>query len=202
LGSGLTIRPASQWQASVDPTYSHSVESRQYVATRSGGAAATFGQRYIFSFIERSTLSARFRLNYAFTPNFTAEAYAEPFAASGRFYDFGELTAPRSKELRVYGEQGSGTSITRETDGSHTVRDGSASFTIAPLDFNRLSFRSNLVLRWEWRPGSTAYLIWQQSRQDLGAAGQLVNPSDLWDATRAAGDNFFVVKVSYWLGVS
>ena len=96
--TGIAIRPASQWQASVDPTYSHSVDGRQYVTTRAGGSAATFGKRYVFSFIERSTLSARFRLNYAFTPNFTVEAYAEPFAASGRFYDFGELPAPRSRD--------------------------------------------------------------------------------------------------------
>ena len=65
---------------------------------RAAARAATFGQRYIFAFIERSTLSARFRLNYAFTPNFTVEGYAEPFAASGRFYDFGELPAPRSRD--------------------------------------------------------------------------------------------------------
>src|SRR5207253_8575073 len=70
-----------------------------------GGSAATFGQRYIFSFIERSTLSARFRLNYAVTPNFTLEGYAEPFAASGRFYDFGELPAPRGRSLRVRSEE-------------------------------------------------------------------------------------------------
>ena len=56
-------------------------------------------------------------------------------------------------------------------------------------------------MKTRWLPGSTAYLIWQQSRQDLGAAGELVNPRDLWDATRSAGDNFIVVKVSYWLGV-
>jgi hypothetical protein len=199
--AGLSVRPASQWQASVDPTYSRSVDARQYVATRAGGSAATFGQRYIFAFLERSTLSARFRLNYALTPNFTVEGYAEPFAASGRFYDHGELPAARSRELRVYGAEGTGTTIARAPDGGHTVRDGSDAFTLPALDFNRLSFRSNVVLRWEWLPGSTAFLIWQQSRQDLGAAGELVNPRDLWDATRSAGDNFIVVKVSYWLGV-
>ncbi len=194
--SGITIRPASQWQASVDPSYSRSVESRQYVSTRTGGTSATFGNRYIFSFIERSTLSARFRLNYAFTPNFTAEGYAEPFAASGRFYDFGELPSPRASALRVYGSQ------THEANGTTTIADGSDKFSLPALDFNRLSFRSNLVLRWEYLPGSTAFLIWQQSRADLGAAGQLINPRDLWDATtRAAGDNLFVVKISYWLGV-
>ena len=46
------------------------------------------------------------------------------------------------------------------------MTDGATTFTIPQLDFNRLSFRSNLVLRWEWLPGSTAFLIWQQSRQD------------------------------------
>ena len=82
--------------------------------TRADGSAATFGQRYIFSFIERSTLSARFRLNYAFTPNFTVEGYAEPFAASGRFYDFGELPAPRSRAAAH---------VRRERDG-HDDREG------------------------------------------------------------------------------
>jgi len=98
--------------------------------------------------------------------------------------------------LRVYGTQ------KHESDGTTTVVDGSQGFTLPALDFNRLSFRSNLVLRWEYLPGSTAYLIWQQSRADVGAAGQLINPRDLWDATsRAAGDNLFVVKISYWMGV-
>src|ERR1051325_8782585 len=95
----------------------NSVGGRQYVTTGTDGTPATFGGRYIFSYIERSTLSARFRLNYALTPNFTIEGYAEPFAASGRFYDFGELPAARSRALRLY-------ATTRETNGSTTVRDG------------------------------------------------------------------------------
>jgi hypothetical protein len=199
--SGISIRPAPQWQASVDPTYSRSVDGRQYVSTRSDGTPVTFGRRYIFSYIERSTLSARFRLNYAVTPNFTAEAYAEPFAASGHYYNFGELPAPRSSALRIYGTSGTSTTITRETNGTSTVRDGSATFTLPALDFNRLSFRSNFVLRWEWRPGSTAYLIWQERRENTNAAGQLIDPRDLWNAARAAGDNFFAIKISYWMGV-
>ena len=198
--AGITVRPAPRWQASIDPTYSRAVDSRQFVATRSGGSAATFGQRYIFSFIERSTLSARLRLNYALTPNFTMEGYMEPFAASGRFYDFGELAAARSRALRVYGATGTGTTIARDATG-YTVRDGAQSFTLPALDFKRLSFRSNLVLRWEWLPGSTAYLIWQQNRQESDPAARLINPRDLWDSTGSSGDNFFVLKVSYWFGL-
>jgi len=201
LSTGLTVRPASRWQASIDPAYTRAVDSRQYVATRAGGPAATFGQRYVFAFVERSTLSARFRLNYAFTPNFTAEGYAEPFAASGRFHDFGELTAARSRELRVYGEPGTGTTVMRDSIG-HTIVDGASTFTLPALDFDRLSFRSNLVLRWEWRPGSTAFLVWQQNRQELGTDARPVRPGDLRDAIRAHGDNILVVKVSYWFGVN
>ena len=161
----------------------------------------TFGNRYIFSFIERSTLSARFRLNYALTPNFTVEGYAEPFAASGRYFDIGELSAPRAKTLRTYGAAGTGSTITRDSTGASTVRDGTSSFTLPALDFNRLSFRSNLVFRWEWLPGSTAFLIWQQRRADNGLPGQLIGPRDLWDSARATGDNFIALKVSYWMGV-
>jgi hypothetical protein len=201
LSAGISVRPSARWQASIDPTYSRSVDGRQYVTTRTGGSAATFGNRYIFSFIERSTLSARLRLNYALTPNFTMEGYAEPFAASGRYYDFGELSAPRSRVMRVYGGAGTGTTAVHEQSGTTTVRDGTDSFSIPALDFNRLSFRSNLVLRWEWLPGSTAFLIWQQRREDVATIGQPIGPRDLWDSARATGDNFFAIKVSYWMGV-
>lgn len=201
VATTLTVRPASRWQASVDPTYSRLTDARQYVTTRAGGSGATYGQRYIFSYIERSTLSARFRVNYAFTPNFTVEAYAEPFAASGRFFDFGELSAAKSKIQRVYGAAGTGTTITRDTTGATLVRDGATSFTIPNLDFNRRSFRSNLVLRWEWLPGSTAFLIWQQSRQGSDPVGRLIGGRDLLDATKSAGDHFLVMKLSYLFGV-
>ncbi len=197
----LTVRPASRWQASIDPTYSRIVDPRQYVGTRAGGSPATYGSRYIFSYIERSTLSARFRLNYAFTPNFTAEGYAEPFTASGRYYDFGELSAARSGVQRVYGATETGTSIVRNDNGTSTVTDGASTFNLPALDFNRLSFRSNLVLRWEWLPGSTAFLIWQQSRAGSDATGRLIQLHDLSNAIQARGDNFLVAKISYLFGV-
>ena len=81
------------------------------------------------------------------------------------------------------------------------IVDGNDTFTIPSLDFNLLSFRSNLALRWEWLPASTAFLIWQQNRQDTDTAGRFIQPRDLLDATPATGDHFLVMKVSYLLGV-
>ena len=205
--TGLSVRPTHRWQASLDLSYSRSVDTRQYVATIPS-PSATYQRRWVFSSLERSTLSGRLRLNYALTPDFTIEGYAEPFAASGRFFGFGEVpvqpctsgtNCPVSRALRLYGSSGSGTSIAPSTDG-YEVRDGEETFLLPVLDFNRLSFRSNLVLRWEWLPGSTAYLIWQQARQDEAGAGSHIGLSDLWAAAGAEGDNFFVAKVSYWLG--
>jgi hypothetical protein len=199
LMAGLAVRAAPRWQFQVSPQYSRSVEMRQYLSTVAGGPATTYGSRYVFAAIERSTISTQLRLNYAFTPDLTLEGYAEPFAASGRFYNVGELSAPRSRDLRLYGT--GGTSIARRADGAFVVTEGTSSFTIPNPDFNRLSLRSNVVLRWEWRPASTLFLIWQQNRQQVTPAGMLVRPGSLWDTTGADGDNFLAVKVTYWLSV-
>jgi hypothetical protein len=64
-----------------------------------------------------------------------------------------------------------------------------------------LSFRSNLVMRWEWSPGSTLFLVWQQNRRTSEAFGDPARFDELWRTTRSAGDNFLSVKVSYWLPV-
>jgi hypothetical protein len=199
MNAGLTARPTGQWSLSAQPQYSRLVEPRQYLATRPGGSPATFGQRYIFSFIDRSTLSAQIRLSYLLKPDLTLELYAEPFAASGRYFGFGELPAPRSRSLRVYGTDG--TTVARGADGSVQVTDGGNAFTLANPDFSVVSFRSNLVLRWEWRPGSTLFLVWQQNRNGSRPVGDLVGPGRLWDSITATGDNFLALKIAYWLPV-
>ena len=196
LQGAFLLRAAPRWQAQISPQYTRYVDTRQYVTTTAGGPVATFGSRYVFGAIEWGIVSTQFRLNYAFTPDLTLEAYVEPFAASGRYFNFGELPAPRSLDLRRYGTNG--TSITRTAD-SVVVTDGTQRFPVANPDFNNLSFRSNLVLRWEWARGSTLYLIWQQNRAATTPSGNLVRLGSLWDAATAEGENFLALKISYWL---
>lgn len=197
VSGGLSFRPGNRIELSIDPAYARWVNPRQFYSTLSGGSTETFGNRYIFSFVERSELASRVRLNYAIGPDLTLETYAEPFASSGRFYRIGELPRPRSYSLREYGTDG--TTMTRFENDSIVVTDGSARFQLPVRDFNVLSFRSNFVIRWEWRPGSTAYLVWQQNRGDQVVNGALVRPSRLFDAVTADGDNVFAVKLNYWI---
>ena len=191
------MRPGNRIEFSADPSYARWVDPRQYVATLSGGAAATYGSRYVFAYADRSELSATLRFNLALTPGLTLETYAQPFASSGRFFGIGELPAARSYGIRTYGTDG--TTIERFGTDSLVVTDGAARFTLPDRDFNVLSFRGNFVLRWEWRRGSTAYLVWQQNRDDETVSPSRVHPRSLLDALAAGGENVFAIKVNYWL---
>jgi hypothetical protein len=195
LELSFSLRPGDRWELSFDPEWSRGTDTRQFVTAEGNGRAETFGMRYVFAHVDLSEISGRFRLNYTFTANLTLETYVEPFAASGRFHHFGELLAPRRRELLEYGTNG--TTIVRNADGTHTVTDGSETFEIDNEDFNERSFRTNAVLRWEWRLGSTLYLVWQQNR-----SAQLpfapARPGHLFGALDARGENVLAIKVSYW----
>jgi hypothetical protein len=194
----VTLRPSARLALSAEPSWQSGTDPRQYVTSLDGGTR-TYGRRYVFAFIDRTTISARLRVNYTFTPNLTVEAYGEPFVASGQYSRFGELWAPRSRDLRTYGTDG--TTVTVDSLGERTVVDGAETFTLSNRDFRVLSFRSNVVLRWEWLPGSTLFVVWQQNRRTSDEVAEAVRFSDLRRTTQAAGDNFLSVKVSYWLPV-
>jgi len=204
LSGGLTLQPSTRFQVSATPNYLRAISPRQYVTTFTGGGpAATYGSRYVFARIDQSTFLMQLRANYTIGPDLTLELYGEPFAASGRYYGLGELAAARTFRLREYGTSGGGTTLARDSAGDYTITDngGADTLRIANPDFNILSFRSNAVLRWEWRPGSTLYLVWAQNKFGYQPTARLVGFGDLADSFGARGDNFFAVKVSYWIPV-
>jgi hypothetical protein len=194
------FQAGSRWGLSVSPQYLRLVDVRQYLTTLAGGPDSTFGSRYVFGRVDRSTYSTQLRANYTFKPDVTLDLYAEPFAASGRYDGLGQLSAARSRFLRLYGTDG--TTLTPHADGSLLVTDGEASFALPNRNFNVLSFRSNLVLRWEWRPGSTLYLVWQQDRAADAVGTSRATIGDMFSSLRARGDNYFVVKTSFWFSPS
>ena len=195
----VAAQPSPRWLLSLNPNYQRRVNTQQYVATLAEESARTYGRRYVFGHIDRSTYSATVRLNYTFKPDLNVDFYAEPFVASGHYVRFGELLEARSRVLRVYGTDG--TTISRQADKSYEVTDGSTTFDLRNIDFNVLSFRSNLVLRWEWRPGSTVYVVWQQDRSSREAVGTRVTAGNLVDSFSAPGRNLLAVKASFWFSL-
>ncbi len=212
LSMNLRFRPGSRWQFSLRPAWRQSNNARQYIGVYPGGTPATYDERYVFSWVKQTTLSMQLRLNYSFTPALTLEAYAEPFASSGDFSEYGELAAAETSSLREYGTDN--TTIVQDPSGNYVVTDGTngQTFTLPNNNFNVLSYRSNVVLRWEWRPGSALFLIWQQNRESDCSAGYDtgicyqedrtpgggLEAGDLVASRGVPGDNLLVLKATYW----
>jgi len=188
----------SRFEFSIEPVFLSSVNPRQYVLTIENEGNKTFGNRYIFSEIKQYTLLTRFRLNFAITSDFTFEYYAEPFASNGDYSRFGELRKAETHDLKYYGKEG--TTIFGEGK-FYWVEDGNSNFGFSNPDFNILSFRSNLVLRWEYLPGSTIYLVWQQNKYNFENATGKVDFDTFIDSYKAKGNNSIALKMSYWLPV-
>ncbi len=202
---GLGFEPTDRFAFRVAPGVSWMTDRRQYYTERDRDTDRTYGQRYIFSTVDRKTVSMQLRANYSFTPDLNLEFYAEPFASSGKFSRFGELPEARSFDLREYGTDGTTIEekVEVDEDGNSTriyeVTDGAETFFLDDFDFNTVSFRSNLVMRWEFRPGSTLFVVWQRNLSDYANIGDPVNVSDMFSSLGAAGQNILAIKLSYWL---
>ncbi|MFW6079868.1 MAG: DUF5916 domain-containing protein, partial [Gemmatimonadota bacterium] len=196
------FKPASNWTVSLGPRYSVQHDPAQYITqVEDPTATETFGRRYIFAPLDRTTLNMDVRLNVAFSADVTLELYAQPFIASGDFGAPRQLGAPRTFEFDSFGADGIGR-IDAEDDGWRIDPDGDGpaeSFFIDESDFNVRSLRGNAVLRWQWRPGSTLFLVWQQERSaDAFAAGDFDFDRDARALFGAEPDNVLVVKMNYW----
>ncbi len=156
-------KPVSHIALSMGPGYERVRERAQYV---SGGpddpaVTSTYGHRYVFGTLDQRTLLANIRLNCAFSPRLTLQLFAQPLVSTGRFADFKELAEPRTFDFVHYGAgavRSGGTVSVTPTVG--------APFSFSDPDFDFKSLRGNAVLRWEYLPGSTLFLVWTQERTD------------------------------------
>lgn len=201
---GMALKPASNMFIQLAPSYSYDEGSAQYVASVDDPTAVAFdGTRYVFGAIRTRTLSLDTRVNWTFSPGLTLQLFAQPFLASGKYARFREFAAPGSWQKLDYGsdmgriERDAGTArYVVDPDG-----DGPAhSFSFADPDFTYRSLRGTAVLRWEYRPGSTAYLVWTQQREGSDQSGDFDLSRQRAALFRDRPDNVFLLKLTYWLG--
>jgi hypothetical protein len=209
LGVNFTWIASQTVAIDIGPNFSKSRSTAQYLQTVTDATATgTFGRRFLFADIDQTTLSLTARINAVLTPLVSFELYAQPFISSGRYQSPKELAAARSYAFRRFGvDRGT---MTRNAAGGYVIDpDGGGpaqTFTVSNRDFNVRSLNGNAVFRWEWRPGSTLFLVWQQSRADrlvVNQMGDRVGSFDFGrdsrDLFRIEPDNIFMVKVNYWL---
>ncbi|CAN5626842.1 hypothetical protein BH23BAC4_BH23BAC4_16960 [soil metagenome] len=202
VGLGVTVRPTAALEVGVTPRFGRDLEPFQYVGSVSrqspgGGPPGDF-PRYVFAEIDQTSLDVGVRVNWTFRPNLTLQLYAQPFVATGQYDQFKELDRPRSLDALVYG-QDIGTA-TQTENGTRIEPGDRSSFTIPDLDFTYRSLRGNAVLRWEFRPGSTMFLVWQQRRTDFVSFQDATLIDDLGAIFRAPVENVLLLKASFWWG--
>jgi hypothetical protein len=161
-------KPGSNFNISFNPSYSTSHDVAQWVtAVDDESMTDTYGTRYIFAAIDQKIVSCSIRLNWIFTPRLSLQAYIQPFIAVGAYKGFKELARPGSFDFNRFG-QGDSSIFYADVDELYTVDpDGPGAapvFTFGTPDFNYKSLRGTVVLRWEYRPGSTLYAVWTQNR--------------------------------------
>lgn len=205
---GVGLKPAANVFISLSPSFVADEDAAQYVtAVEDPTATSFYGTRYVFGFLKSRTLSLDTRVNWTFNPNLTLQLFAQPFIASGAYSSFREFAAPRTYKKLVYGEDigtiartpataSSGAQYTVDPDGAGPA----AAFSFGDPDFTFRSLIGNAVVRWEYRPGSTVFFVWTQSRTGFDPNGHFDFGSQKTAIFRDRPTNVFQVKVNYWIG--
>jgi hypothetical protein len=201
ISPSVELKPASNVSVSIGPDYNRDITNAQWIgAFNDPTATATYGTRYVFAELDQTTLAASIRLNWTFTPKLSLQLYAQPLISAGDYDDFKELARPRSYDFNIYGEGES------TIDKQNYIADPDGAGPAQPIelgnpDFNFKSLRGNAVLRWEYLPGSTLYLVWTQSRSDVEEIGEFQFNRSFRRLWTADVDNIFMIKMAYWLNL-
>jgi len=192
LSPSLNWRPSGRAQVSMGTFFNRNVNDRQWV-----GRVTTDSDHYLFGRIDQQTVGLTGRLDFAFTPNLSLQLYAQPFVSSGSYGELKRVVDPTGDS---YADRYAVLDAEAVEGGWATDLDGNGDTEFVPdPDFNFKQFRSNAVLRWEFRPGSTLFLVWSQGRNHFTQNGDFDLTGDLGTLFDQPADNIFLVKFSYWL---
>ena len=172
----MTIRPSSRFELTLSPGYTESKDDMQHVDEVDG--------HYILGHIDMRVISMTTRLNYTLSPEMSLQFYGMPYIAAGEYSDYREVLAPRAE---IYDDRFGPFDYLADSDNP---------------DFNFKQFRSNLVFRWEFNPGSAIFLVWSRGATDYEEEyGRFDAGRDIDRILSAPGDNTFLIKINKWFSL-
>jgi hypothetical protein len=174
LSAGVLLRASARLQASITSSHETRRDQAQWITNRDVTSDGAID--HVYGTLHRDVMDLTFRGTFAFTRDLTLQAYAQPFVAVGDYVDIRRLARPKSYEFEP---------VALPFDA----------------DFNRKSLRGNVVMRWEYRPGSTLFAVWSLSQEDLSRPGEFRPLRDLRSAFGANANHVLMVKASYWINL-
>jgi hypothetical protein len=176
----LTYRAASNLQLELGARYQKNHDNTQWYGNL--GTIGSPDAHYLFAHLNQDLLSFQSRVSYTITPTLTFQFYGEPFVTTGKYSNLRELNSPRASK---YADRFKPFALDDDAGG-----------------FNEKQFNSNMVVRWEYRPGSAIFLVWSQGRlQDDRNIGNFDAVRDYKDLFRSRPDNTLALKASYWFSL-
>ena len=175
FGIELAARPSPNLQLTVEPVFRSSFEYAQFLSSfPDAGATATYGRRYLFAELDQRSFEMGTRADWTLTPRLSFQLYLQPFIAAGDYHDPRTLDRPRTRDYVPYA-------------------------TTADPDFNLRSVRGSAVVRWEFRPGSALYVVWNENRAGFEPIGDFRFGRDLRAISTAPSHDVLLIKMSYFI---
>lgn len=195
--AGLVYRPTDALRLSLRGTRNRDQPEMQYVDTLDFDST----DRFLFGSLDQETTALTLRVDYSINPNLTVQYYGQPFISTGRYGRFKHITDPRAAAYRERFENFTDGQIAFGEDGYRVDEDldSAIDYTFGNPDFDVRDFNSNLVIRWEYHPGSSIFLVWNQIRFNGTLFDDRAFSNGLSELFAAPADNVVLIKLSKWL---
>jgi len=198
IGGGISIRPVNILKVAMNAFYSTAVDKLQYVDTKEYNSK----NRYILGQIDQQTLGLTFRIDYNITPELSIQYYGSPYATVGNYKGFKVVSDnPRDSEYKNRFVLIQNPVLAGDDYQIDENNDGNMDYSIRNPNFNFNQFRSNLVFRWEYKPGSQVFVVWSNERTDWLNPGNAPLHSAAGRLSDASPNNIFLIKFNYWFSL-
>ncbi|HET7733986.1 MAG TPA: DUF5916 domain-containing protein, partial [Paludibacter sp.] len=192
----IKYTPFNTLRLSVNMNYSKNRNDLQYVDTKNINTVP----RYILGEIDQQTLGFTFRVDYNITPELSIQYYGSPFATVGKFSEFKRVT---NSQASSYNDR---FSVLMPTLNGNTYsvsenNNGITNYSFQNPNFDFCQFRSNLVFRWEYRPGSQFYMVWSQDRTAFAQPGSQILKQGITGLNNIFPNNIILAKFNYWFSI-
>jgi len=178
FGLEFAYNPSPSIKLTLSADLNKMLKHQQWVANiPDSSAASTYNTNYVFSDLVQQVTSGTIQLDWGFTPELSLQMYVQPYIAVGSYSNFKKLAEGGTYNFDAYDYQGSNP------------------------DFNFKSFKANVVLRWEYRPGSLIYLVWTHDRLNYDNPGVYNLQDDIQSLLNEDADNIFLIKLTYLLNI-